>query len=150
MRRRPFAISPLERKDILPLYPVVVQIEPRLGLPAWRRFARRLADKSRESRGTGALVARRQEHAHPCGFVCYRPVPDLTRGRILLAQIFVGLDLLYPREIASALLVELEAVAVRLRCGAVRASVPIDLDAITSQWTEGRSDPPLPRDIARD
>ena len=69
------------------------------------------------------MVARRQARSFPCGMFCYHTERDLAGGTVLVASHFVALDILDPRPVLAALVAELEALAARLGCSAVRTSV---------------------------
>jgi len=94
-------------------------------LAEWTRMARRLANP-RRSAGAGIMVANRQDRPFPCGLFCYRRTSDPRHGLVLVADHFVGLDIVDPGAILQALVAELDALARRLRCGAVHSVVGED------------------------
>ena len=117
-----FIIEALGRDQIRAVYPLIREAVPPLDLAAWLRFARQLTG-GRRSGQCGIVAARREGRAFPCGLFCYRVEDDLRRGRILVADHFVALDLLDPGAVVAALVEELEGLAARLGCQAVRSVV---------------------------
>ena len=117
-----FIIDALGRDQIRAVYPLIREAVPTLDLAAWLRFARQLMG-GRRSGQCGIVAARREGRAFPCGLFCYRVEVDLRRGRTLVADHFVALDLLDPGAVVAALVEELEALAARLGCRAVRSVV---------------------------
>ncbi len=116
----PFIIQPLSSEQLLSVYPLVREAVPSLERVAWVRFARQLTS-ARRANPAGIVAAWRQGRNFPCGLFCYRVDNDLQRGRILIAEHFVAVDLLNPQAVLAALVAELEALAVRLDCAAVRS-----------------------------
>jgi hypothetical protein len=95
---------------------------PALSLPSWLHFARPVATAARPGRA-GILVAHRRGATHPVGAVCYRRDRDMRSGTMLTAEHFIAVDLLYPEAVIHALLSELDCVASKLRCTAIRSIV---------------------------
>jgi hypothetical protein len=108
--------------EVLSLYPLVREAVPSLDLPAWLRFARQLTDPRRAGQ-CGIVAARRGGRAFPCGLFCYRVEDDLKLGKVLTADHFVAVDLLDPAGVLAALVEELDGLAKRLGCHAVRSLV---------------------------
>ena len=69
------------------------------------------------------MTARREGRDFPCGLFCYRIEDDLKLGRLLIAEHFVAIDLLDPGAVLAALVQELDMLAKRLGCHAVRSLV---------------------------
>ncbi len=115
-------VTPLAAAQIDSAYPLVREVAPDLTAAAWRRYARRAIGAAATGRA-GILAARREGRPFPCGLVCYRKDEDLARGTVLVASHFVALDILDPHPVLAALVAELEALAPRLGCAAVHASV---------------------------
>ena len=115
-------IGVLGHDQIRAVYPLIREAVPTLDLAAWLRFARQLTG-ARRAEQCGIVTARREGRAFPCGLFCYRVEEDLRRGRTLVADHFVAVDLLDPGAVVAALVEELDAVAARLRCQAVRSVV---------------------------
>lgn len=117
-----FVIGVLGRDQVRAVYPLIRQAVPTLELSAWLRFARQLTGVRRADQ-CGIVAARREGRAFPCGLFCYRIEVDLRRGRTLIADHFVALDLLDPGAVVAALVEALEELAARLDCQAVRSVV---------------------------
>ena len=117
-----FIIGVLSRDDIRAVYPLVREAVPTLDLPTWQRFARQLTGPRRGEQ-YGIVSARREGRAFPCGLFCYRVEDDLKLGKVLVADHFVAVDLLDPGAVLSALVEQLDALAKRLGCVAVRSLV---------------------------
>jgi hypothetical protein len=115
-------VQMLAPDQIRSVYPLIRQVVPTLDLPAWQRFARTVLNPRRPELG-GIVVATRPPRPFPCGLFCYRQEHDLTRGKILVAEHFVALDLLDPDHVLAALVNELESLARRFGCEAVRSVV---------------------------
>ncbi len=115
-----FTIDMLTREQIRAVYPLVREAVPALDLPSWLRFARQLIGTRRAAQ-SGIVVARRDGRAFPCGLFCYRVEDDLNLGKVLIADHFVAVDLLDPGAVLAALVAELEVLAKRLGCQAVRS-----------------------------
>ena len=117
-----FTVEPLSREQIRTVYPLIREAIPGLSLDAWLRFARAATGK-RRSPLAGVIVARRTGHDFPGGLFCYRVERDPALDKVLIAEHFVAVDLLHPQEILAALARELDEVARRLGCKAVRSMV---------------------------
>jgi hypothetical protein len=117
-----FIIEVLSREQIRSVYPLVREAVPALELSAWLRFARRLSGKGRGGQ-SGVIVARREGRTFPSGLFCYRVELDLALGKVLIADHFVAVDLLEPAAVLAALVEELDRLAKRLGCQAVRSLV---------------------------
>ncbi len=117
-----FITELLSREQIRAVYPLVREAVPTLDLTEWLRFARQLTG-SRRAGQCGIVAARREGRAFPCGLFCYRVENDLKLGKVLIADHFVAIDLLDPAAVLAALVEELDNLAKRLGCQAVRSLV---------------------------
>jgi hypothetical protein len=111
------------REGLRVAYPLIRLVEPEVDLRSWLSFAAPLV----RGRGTrhGVVTVRYSDQAHPCGICCFRRDRSLRHGEVLTADPLVALDLLDPVPLLSALLGELEVLAGRLGCRAIRiASAP--------------------------
>jgi len=117
-----FIIEMLPRDQIRAVYPLVREAFPTLDLAAWLRFARQLTGPRRGGQ-CGIIAARRENRAFPCGLFCYRVEDDLQLGKVLIADHFMAVDLLEPAAVLAALVEELDLLAKRLGCQAVRSLV---------------------------
>jgi hypothetical protein len=117
-----FIIDVLSRDQIRSVYPLIREAVPTIDLPAWLRFARQLT-ASRRGGQCGIVTARREGRAFPCGLFCYRVEDDLKLGKVLIADHFVAVDLLEPGAVLAALVDELDTLAQRVGCQAVRSLV---------------------------
>jgi hypothetical protein len=118
----PFTVETLAPEQFRAVYPLIRETIPGLDLAAWLRFARQLR-AARKSGQAGIVAATRAGRSYPCGLFCYRVDHDLERGRVLIAEHFVAIDLLDPAAVLGALVAELEALGHRLNCNAVRSVV---------------------------
>lgn len=117
-----FIVEPLPREHIHAVYPLIREALPGLALAGWVKFARGVTGV-RRNLTAGIVVARRDGQTFPSGLFCYRVERDLTRDKILVAEHFVAVDLLYPGDVLDALVGELDRLGARLGCGAVRSIV---------------------------
>jgi hypothetical protein len=117
-----FIIEVLSREQIRSVYPLVREAFPTLDLSAWLRFARQLTGPRRGGQ-CGIIAARREGRAFPSGLFCYRVDDDLKLGKVLVADHFVAVDLLDPAAVLVALVEELDGLAKRQGCQAVRSLV---------------------------
>jgi hypothetical protein len=117
-----FIIGVLSREQLPAVYPLVREAVPALSLASWLRYARPLTG-SRRAGQCGIIAARREGRAYPCGIFCYRVDEDLALGRVLVADHFVAVDLLDPGAVLAALVEQLDVLAHRLNCKAVRSMV---------------------------
>ncbi len=117
-----FIIEVLSRDQIRAVYPLVREAVPTLDLSGWLRFARQLVGPRRTAQ-SGIVAARREGRLFPCGLFCYRVEHDLKLGKVLKADHFVAVDLLDPAAVLAALVEELDSLAKRLGCQAVRSLV---------------------------
>ena len=101
-------------------FPLMRRAVPELTPQSWIRYARGMVGKGGHAT-KGILVVRRDGSGCYCGAVCFRRVPDIRLGAVLLAEHFVAMDLLYPEIILRALLGALDDMAASLRCGGVRS-----------------------------
>ncbi len=128
----PFTVETLAPDQFRAVYPLIREAIPALSLPAWLRFARQLGAARKASGGkasggkpcqAGIVAATRAGRPFPCGLFCYRVDHELGRGRVLIAEHFVAVDLLDPSAVLAALVAELEALGSRLDCTAIRSVV---------------------------
>ena len=115
-----FTIGVLSRDEIMAVYPLVREAVPTLELSSWLRFARQLTG-SRRGEQCGIVAASRegQFDIEPLSF----HLEDLKLGRVLAADHFVAVDLLDPGAVLAALVEQLDELAHRLGCTAVRSLV---------------------------
>jgi hypothetical protein len=119
---RAVVVQRLAASQIRSPYPLMREVFPALTLPRWLAYARPATSGTGDSR-RGILVALRRNAPHPVGAVCYRRDYDISLGCVLTAEHFIAMDMLYPDAILTALLAELDTVARKLRCAAIRAVV---------------------------
>ena len=113
-----FICDNLDVSQAATVYPLVREALPGLTLKAWLHFARRHV---RARRGAGGiLLERRTARAHPSGLIVSRRDHDLTHGPILVAEHLVAVDVLDSGPVLRALLAEMDALARRLGCNAIR------------------------------
>jgi len=117
-----FNIDELSRDQIRSVYPLIREAVPTLDLPSWLRFARQLTGPRRGGQG-GIIAAWREGRVFPSGLFCYRVADDLKLGKVLIADHFVAVDLLDPGAVLAALVEQLDGLAKRLGCKAVRSLV---------------------------
>lgn len=117
-----FIIDVLSRDQIRSVFPLVREAVPTLDLANWLRFARQLTVPRRGGQ-CGIIAARREGREFPSGLFCYRVEDDLKLGKVLIADHFVAVDLLDPAAVLAALVEELDGLAKRLGCQAVRSLV---------------------------
>lgn len=117
-----FIIDLLARDQIRSVYPLIREAVATIDLATWMRFARQLAAPRRAGQ-CGIVTARREGRPFPCGLFCYRVEEDLKLGKVLTADHFVAVDLLDPGAVLVALVEELDGLAARLGCQAVRSLV---------------------------
>jgi hypothetical protein len=130
-----FTVEALRPDQLRAVYPLIREAVPDLTLPAWLRFARPLTAPRRAAH-SGIVAARRTGRVHPGGLFCYRVDRDLERGKILIAERFVAVDLLDPKAVLTALVAELEGLGTRLGCGAVRSVVHrVQADGVSGNLT---------------
>lgn len=113
------------------VYPLVREAVAGLELRAWVAFARRITHPRRAAQ-TGILAVTRQGRNLPCGVFLYRRETQLADGPVLVAEHFVALDVLDPLPVVEALIGELDALAKRLGCNAIRVLVPGDASLLQS------------------
>jgi hypothetical protein len=104
------------------VYPLVREAVPGLALRDWVKYARPVTNPRRAAR-EGIVAVRRVPWPLPCGLFLYRRDKDLGYGPILAAEYFVALDVLDPAPVVRALAEEMDALAQRLGCAAIRALV---------------------------
>jgi hypothetical protein len=112
-------VSPDQMRMVFPLAREVI---PGLELKAWLSFARGITNLRRAAAG-GVVAVRRVRRPLPCGMFIYRREKDPAHGSILIAEHFVALDVLDSKPVVDALTSELDHLAHRLGCGAIRAIV---------------------------
>lgn len=117
-----FILARLEPAESHLAYPLIRESAPGVTLPAWNRFVRRTASV-RFSAREGVIAARRSGRDFPSGLFCYRRENDMQHGTVLTADHVVAVDILDPRPLLDALLREMDALAKRHGCVAVRAFV---------------------------
>jgi hypothetical protein len=117
-----FICKNLAPDHVTTVYPLVREVVPSLDLKTWTRIAKRIANPRRAEQA-GIRVVLRSPRPLPCGLFLYRREHDLAHGPILVAEHMVAVDVLDPQSVMSALVNELEALAERLGCSAIRTMV---------------------------
>ena len=117
-----FTSRNLSPDQVHTVYPLVREAIPTLDLKTWTRAAKRIANAKRMDQ-VGIRVVFRSPRQLPCGLFLYRRDKDLGYGPILAAEYFVALDVLDPAPVVRALAEEMDALAQRLGCAAIRALV---------------------------
>ena len=117
-----FTCNNLLPDQVHTVYPLVREVVPTLDLKTWMRIAKRIANPRRADQG-GIRVVFRSPRQLPCGLFLYRREHDLAHGPILIAEHMVAVDVLDPQSVMSALVNELDALAERLGCSAIRTMV---------------------------
>lgn len=118
-----FICHALQSEQAATVFPLVREALPGLDLKTWLRFARRLLSQQRNGQG-GIIVAHRRPRQHPCGVFTWRREHDLIHGDILVAEHLVAVDVLDPTPVMAVLVAELDLLANRLGCAAIRTVVP--------------------------
>jgi hypothetical protein len=114
-----FICNNLDISQAATVFPLLREAVPGLTLKAWLAFARRHANP-RKAGEAGIMVIRRVARSHPTGLFVYRREQDLTHGPILVTEHVVAVDVLDTAPVTNALLREMEQLAARLGCGAIR------------------------------
>lgn len=117
-----FTCKNLSPELVHTVYPLVREVVPTLDLKTWTRASKRLANPRRADQ-SGIRVVLRSPRQLPCGLFVYRREHDLAHGPILVAEHMVAVDVLDPQPVMSALVSDLEALAERLGCSAIRTMV---------------------------
>ena len=117
-----FTCKNLAPDQVYTVYPLVREVVPTLDLKTWIRIAKRVANPKRADQA-GIRVVLRSPRQLPCGLFLYRREHDLAHGPILIAEHMVAVDVLDPQSVMSALVRELETLAERLGCSAIRTMV---------------------------
>lgn len=107
------------------VYPLVREAVAGLDLKTWVSFAQKVANPRRAGQ-CGILAVTRAGRNLPCGVFLYRREAQLPDGAVLVAEHFVAMDVVDPQPVVQALVEELDALAKRLGCAAIRVVVPGD------------------------
>ena len=134
-----FELAPLRASLLLQAYPLVREAAPEVTLDQWRCYARALIRPQR-GRQSG-IITLRCENNYLRGLFSYRVVPDLLLGRTLAIDCLVVSTLFSPGEVADALLAEVERLARRHRCAAVRAEFQTHAEEIEEVLVRRGFDP---------
>ena len=124
----PFTAHVIPPDQVRTVYPLVREAVPGLDLKSWVRFAQRIAHPRRAAQG-GIVAVTRRGRDMPCGVFLYRCEKQLPAGDVLVAEHFVAVDVLDAEPVIQALIAELDSLAERLGCTAIRVLVPGD-DAV--------------------
>jgi hypothetical protein len=104
------------------VYPLVREAVPGLELRTWVAYARKLTNP-RSAPREGIVAVRRVPRPMPCGLFLYRRENDLGYGTILATEYFIAMDVLDTAPVMRALAEEMDMLASRLGCAAIRALV---------------------------
>ena len=119
----PFTAHVVPPDQVRTVYPLVREAVPGLDLKSWVRFAEQIARPRRGTR-SGIVAVTRRGRAMPCGVFLYRCEQQLPAGATMVAEHFVAVDVLDPGPVMRALIAELDSLAERLGCTAIRVLVP--------------------------
>jgi len=117
-----FVVESLRPEAARLVYPLIRAAEPAVDLASWLAYARRVLRAGPDGR-SGIVVVTRVSQRFPSGMFCYRCQDDLARGRVVIADYFLAVDILDPRPVARAMAAALEQLGRRLHCNAVRSVV---------------------------
>lgn len=118
-----FTAQQIAPSEVATVYPLLRAVIPGLQLKEWISYGRRIANPKRAD-AAGIVAVARTGRPLPCGLFIYRSAPDPVHRRVLWAEHLVAIDVLDPLPALRALAQELEALAARLGCTAIRTSVP--------------------------
>lgn len=108
--------------EVRTLFPLVREAVPGLELREWINYARPVTNPRHAGR-EGIVAVRRVPWPLPCGLFLYRRDIDLGYGPVLATEYFVALDVLDPAPVVRALTEEMDTLARRFGCSAIRALV---------------------------
>lgn len=117
-----FTCQNIVPEQVYTVFPLVREVVPTLDLKGWNRIARKLAN-ARRVEHEGIRVVLRLPRQLPCGLFLYRREIDLVHGPILVAEHMIAVDVLDPESVMQALVADLEQLAERLGCSAIRTMV---------------------------
>lgn len=117
-----FTCQNLAPDQVYTVFPLVREVVPSLDLKAWNRIARKISNPKRADQA-GIRVVLRSSRQMPCGLFLYRREIDLAHGPILVADHMIAVDVIDPESVMQALVADLEALAERLCCSAIRTMV---------------------------
>jgi hypothetical protein len=117
-----FAVQRVERDQVAATYPLIREVIPDMDRAAWLKFARRATAPGAANRN-GIMIARDRDSPFPSGLFCYRTTLDPKHLMVLWADHFIALHVLDPAPVVDALIAELDELAKRLDCSAVRSVV---------------------------
>ncbi len=117
-----FTVTHVERDQVAATYPLVREIMPDMARTDWLRFARRATAPS-ITRSSGIMIARDEGQPFPSGLFCYHTILDPKYRTVLCADHFIALHVLDPAPVVDALIAELDRLAERLDCAAIRSLV---------------------------
>jgi hypothetical protein len=135
-----FIVVPLAPVEFRPAYPLVRAVAPQVSLEEWLRFARHATGRARTGR-EGVTTVRHAGRAFPSGLCCWRRDLDLAEGLVLTAEHIIAVDILDAAPMFDALAAELERIAARLGCRAVRSVLHPDATALAQRLRQGGHQP---------
>ena len=113
-----FDIVAVSGDRIMQAFPVVQAAWPSVDLAVWKNFVRFF--RAENTAGQSDVVALRNPAGYLCGVLAYRRDWDLQTGPILIAQLFLAIDLLNSSRTIGALIEAVEARAYQLGCAAIQ------------------------------
>jgi hypothetical protein len=131
-----FTVAPLTAAEFHPAYPLIRAVAPQVTLTEWLRFARHATARGRAQR-EGVTTVRHAGRAFPSGLCCWRRDLDLAAGLVLTAEHIIAIDILDAAPVFDALAAELERIAARLGCRAVRSVLQPDATALSQRLRQG-------------
>jgi hypothetical protein len=106
----------LNKKNILQAFPLLRELEPKLDLDSWVKYANSMIESKEAVRG--AFGAERDGYLR--GIFCYEVLPDITHGRVLHVRNFVVLDMVERDMIAKTLYRSIGNLAAQNQCNTVQ------------------------------
>jgi hypothetical protein len=113
---------PLTPGRVAQAFPLIQIAFPALSLQDWQYFATPLASAQGQADGGIITVVSEQEYIN--GLCCYRVTQDLQHGAVLMADLFMILDLVDQMAVVHALADAVESLARERRCTAIHTSLP--------------------------
>jgi len=119
-----FSVSPLCGDPILQAYALIREAAGAISIEEWRAYIKLMLAAKSTGGDAHDVVGICSSNNYLRGLFTYHVVPDVRHQRTLVVEYFVVESVFSPREIATALMDGVDAVARAEGCNAIHANLP--------------------------
>lgn len=114
-----FTVTPLDRRRIDQVYPLIQAGKSGISREEWRDYAARMIAAT-----DGGIRVAQVDHGYIHGLYAFQAMPSPKHGTVLQVDMFLAMDLFEPEVAIDMLLADMDREALDRGCGAVHLHLP--------------------------